>query len=300
MFIIKFSVFALKLIIMSQGIFGVGDNAFETRDTEFDLFSKPSYNNDYYSYNDFTFKPKNPIQNSEHNPIVFEIGNDDSRNYTLLNTLRVSGKIKVVHADGTDLALGEKVSVTNLLPHTLFQSIDIKINGQPVSDHARLYPHRAFIHCLFSYSEETKKYNQLCEYYLDDETNSETVSDTTPTFETKMNLIKQSRICYISFEPKIDTLTINRYFPPGHTITFEFIRSPPHFTLLAKDNSKSYKIEILDLSLTCRQILPTEYIESKMKKILSVKDVHLPVTRLVSRTRSLHAGLYDGNITFCM
>ena len=33
-----------------------------------------------------------------------------------------------------------------------------------------------------------------------------------------------------------------------------------------------------------------------MRKMLSVKDVHLPVTRLVARSRSLHAGLYDGTI----
>lgn len=33
-----------------------------------------------------------------------------------------------------------------------------------------------------------------------------------------------------------------------------------------------------------------------MKKLLALKDIHLPVTRLVSRTRGLHAGLYDGTI----
>ena len=109
-----------------------------------------------------------------------------------------------------------------------------------------------------------------------------------------MDLIKESRICHISFEPKIDALTITRYFPPGHTLTLEFIRSPAHFTLLAKTSSQSYKIEILDLSLTCRQMLPSEPIETKLRKLLTIKDVHLPVTRLVSRTRSLHAGLFDG------
>lgn len=282
---------------MSQGIFGVGDNDFETKDSAFDLFSKPVLNDDYYTFNDFTYKPKNPIQNSEHNPIIFEIGSDDSRNYSLLHTIRIDGQIKVLHSDGTNLVTDEEVSVTNLLPHSLFQSIDVKINGQPVSDHARLYPHRAYIHSLYSYSKESKEHTQLSEYYLEEETADESVVETSTGFTQRANLIDESRICYISFEPKIDTLTVNRYFPPGHTISFEFIRAPAHFTLLApSSNTKSYKIEILDLSLTCRQILPTEQVESKMRKLLSVKDVHLPVTRLVARTRSLHAGLYDGTI----
>ena len=63
---------------MSQRIFGVGDNSFELKDSPFDFFSKPTLNDDYYTFNDYTFKPQNPIQNSEVNPIVFQIGNDDS------------------------------------------------------------------------------------------------------------------------------------------------------------------------------------------------------------------------------
>ena len=279
---------------MSQKLFGLGDNEFEASDTNFDLFSKPTLNNDFYTYNDFTFKPKHPIQNSEHNPIVFEI--EDSRNYSILPSIRIDGKLKVTHADGSDLTEDEKVSPCNLFPHALFQTIDIKVNNQPISDHARLYPHRAFVHCLFSYSEEVKKNTQICEYFLDDITKDEKVDDTSSAFTQKMDLIKKSRICYFSFEPKIDTMTITRFFPPGHSIAFEFIRAPSHFTLLGSDESKKYKIEIVDMSLTCRQLLPTESIESRMKKLMLTKDIHLPVTRLVSRTRSLHAGLFDGTI----
>ena len=147
---------------------------------------------------------------------------------------------------------------------------------------------------MYSYGEETKKYTQLSEFYLEEKTQNEKVDDTTDQFAEKMNLIKGSRICYISFEPKVDTSTINRFFPPGHTISFEFIRAAPHFTLLSKDNDNNYKIEILDLSLTFRQLLPADPIETRMKKLLAVKDIHLPITRLVSRTRSLHSGLFDG------
>ena len=61
---------------------------------------------------------------------------------------------------------------------------------------------------------------------------------------------------------------------------------PPHFSLLSKSDTNQCKIERIDLSLTCRQTLPVEQIESKMEKLISVKDIHLSVTRLVARTRS--------------
>merc|ERR1712120_864 len=109
---------------MSQKVFGIGNNVFETHDTEFDLFSKPVLNSDSYSWNDYIFKPKNPIQNTDHNPVTFEIGGDDCRNYTLLPSIRVNGQVKVVHSDNTDLAPNEEVSVCNIFPHALFQSID--------------------------------------------------------------------------------------------------------------------------------------------------------------------------------
>ena len=85
--------------------------------------------------------------------------------------------MKVVHSDNTDLDPDEEVSVSNIFPHALFQSIDIKINNTPVSDHARLYPHRAYIHALYSYSKEVKDITQLAECYFEDSDRVDEVVD---------------------------------------------------------------------------------------------------------------------------
>lgn len=59
---------------MTQKIFGQGDNIFEQSDNEFNLFSKPIENNDYYLFNDYVFKPRNPIQHTQFNPVIFDCG----------------------------------------------------------------------------------------------------------------------------------------------------------------------------------------------------------------------------------
>ena len=60
------------------------------------------------------------------------------------------------------------------------------------------------------------------------------------------------------------TLCLSKYFPPGNTLTLEFIQSPNHIPLLAPDNTKLYKIKLLDMVLEVRQFLPPVAIESKL------------------------------------
>lgn len=129
-----------------QGLYGHGDNIVDSEGDAWDIFSNPKAQDICYNWNEFTVKSKHPIQNSEFNPIHFDIGSADSRWYTMLDTLWCDGEIKVTMSDGANLAAGASVAPVNIFPHTLFQSIGIKINDQPISDHARLYPFRLVEH----------------------------------------------------------------------------------------------------------------------------------------------------------
>ena len=205
--------------------------------------------------------------------------------------------MRVTYADGTPLTAEDTVAPVNLFPHSLFQSIGIKINGQPCSDHARLYPYRAFAHINYALTTECKQSNLMAEHFIRDSINTTTENADPNTAEHKLRagLISESKICKIVFQPRIDTLSIKRYFPPTHRLTLEFIRTPSNFSLLSSVLN-NYKIEILDLKLRVRQVLPVESVENNFRKSLQTKPFHLPVTRLVTRTRSLCSGVYDGTI----
>ena len=167
-----------------------------------------------------------------------------------------------------------------------------------MSDHSRLYQFRAIAHCLFSFQTDCKKTLLQSEgFYRDSyENKSETASAESDDFKARADLIGNDGVFCVNFIPRIDTLSINKFFPPGHQLTLEFIRSPHHFSLLAPDNTKSYKIILSDMTLEVRQFTPPDILESKFNKILNNTDFHLPVTRLVCRTRGVHAGMYDGSI----
>ena len=85
-------------------------------------------------------------------------------------------------------------------------------------------------------------------------------------FTTRAELINKNGIFHANFIPRIDTLSLSKYFPPGNTLTLESIRSPIHFELLVPDNTKSYKITFLDMVLEVKQFLLPEAIESKLQK----------------------------------
>ena len=95
-------------------------------------------------------------------------GSDETKNFSLLHTLRVDRSLKVTYDNGTPLSPDEKVAACNNFPHTLFQSINISINDQPVSDTSRLYPHKSYFASLLSFSKESKDYNLISEFYLDE------------------------------------------------------------------------------------------------------------------------------------
>ena len=51
----------------------------------------------------------------------------------------------------------EKLSLQDLVCHSLFQQIETRINNVPISVHARLYPFREISHCIYSFQTDSKK-----------------------------------------------------------------------------------------------------------------------------------------------
>lgn len=280
---------------MAQQLFGVGDSVNEIADLDFDLFSKPVYNSDYASYSDTTVYPRNPLERLGMNTIFFDLGGADTRHYIIPESIRVHGCVKVTRDNGDALPPNEPVAPVALFPHALFESIDIKINTVPITDHLRHYPYKSFTQAHFSSSNAVKKYSLSNELYGHDTLPSEDVVDANGSLVARRAYIKESRKAHFTFAPRVDLGTMSRHFPPGHTLSLEFVRSDPRFCLLHA-GAENYRIEMHSLYITCRQLLPVQSIENSMRSKFTKKEVNLPISKMVSRTRTLHQGLLDGTI----
>ena len=279
----------------AQALFGVGDNASELLDLDFDLFSKPVPNKNFSGYGDLTVYPRNPLERTGLNPVYFDLGGPDSRHYILPSTIRVHGVVKVTRENGDDLEANEPVAPVALFPHAMFESIDLKINAVPITDHLRNYPYKAFVQAHYSNSSAVKKNTLINEWYDHDTLPTEDVVDTNPELIARREYIKLSRKAHFTFQPRVDLGTMSRPFPPGHVLSLEFVRSDPGFCLLSAGAEK-YRIELHNLYLTCRHILPNPTIEARMRERVMKKDLIIPLAKMVPRTRTLHAGLLEGTV----
>ena len=73
-----------------------------------------------------------------------------------LSEHRLEVTIKVTQADGTDLEATDKVSLANFALHCLFSQLDVYINEQLASASSNVYPYRAYIENMLTYSSQSK------------------------------------------------------------------------------------------------------------------------------------------------
>ena len=206
-----------------------------------------------------------PLHADSHHPTSHPpppSGPDDPL-FTDLSSLKVVGRLRVQHEDDSPLAVGEKVSCVNLFPESLWSQINVFVSGVPCSDHGRMVNMKSYIQKQFSTSHEVKSSSLQNEFYVgdmislgggwEDVTTERLEQD--EGLKARGNLISESRDVNFCFKPCFDLANCERAFPPGYTLTLEFERSDPNFSLLAADSSIAYKIRIYEIALeVCMRI----------------------------------------------
>ena len=247
------------------------------------------------------YRPINPI--TDEGPYTFTIGGYASPDLVMLKSLRLSVKFKIVKENGDDITNDDEVSIVNTPIHSLFENIVCKMNDTPISDHARLYPYKAFFTQMYSYSSNVKQYNLECERFLEDSV-SEIISpyDSTSSppvkpkenspFDIRRGWINESKVVDAQITPFIDIMTSNHYLCPGHVLQIEFERMRNSFTLISdKNNATKYKIKMVDMILYARVLEPKPALSNSLLKYKNSGPVQYPLTRNVLRTRAIHNGV---------
>ena len=296
-----------SLIMQSRGVgtfSGYFDKTLEIS-TEYENssldYSKPMFSANFQSAVDQIFHPLiPPSQVNDRQSFRFDIGSFDDPHYTNIQSIRCHGKLKVLNSDNTDLAAGENVSCINLMPECLFEQINVTINNQVVSDHGRGTHIKSYLSKKYNFSEEVKDFNLKSSYYEEDVSVdgvgphiSVAADDKTKKtgFKTRMQFIKESNELTFCFIPSIDLFSSENYFPAGYILGLEFERTPANFLLLSSDASKSYRIQILDLYLEARRIIPSKMGVQRLGD--PMKEKWISFRRSTVRRRQIHAGVSD-------
>ncbi len=123
------------------------DNNLTDWHSEINLFQGNVYQTSIETETDLDYMPLTTIGNG--GPIEFYVRGIPGK-YRDLNNSKIEIKAKITKADGAVLAGGDKnlVAASNNLLHSLFQTMELEVNGKLVTDHNTSYPYRAFIEAL--------------------------------------------------------------------------------------------------------------------------------------------------------
>ncbi|KAJ8311951.1 hypothetical protein KUTeg_010504 [Tegillarca granosa] len=114
---------------------------------ELELFSLPPVQSAVMKTQYIDYRPVSNI--SQNAPIEFHIPGQ-SPEYTDLQHSRLYIKAKIVKGDGTSTLVTTEVAPINFLHSTLFEQIDIRVNGVLVSSADGNYAYKTYIQTLLS------------------------------------------------------------------------------------------------------------------------------------------------------
>ncbi|XP_077870577.1 uncharacterized protein F54H12.2-like [Saccoglossus kowalevskii] len=126
--------------------------AFVHKWTELDLFTIPPTQT---SIEKGSYEEVNPLTNIADGPIEFVIPSAGS-DYIDIGSTLLHIKAKITNANGSNLAADATVGPANLWLHSLFNQIDVYLNGKQISDASPTYSYRAMIETLLNYGGDAK------------------------------------------------------------------------------------------------------------------------------------------------
>lgn len=251
--------------------------------SELDLFTNPPVN---VSMQEGRYEIHHPIATlTPTSPIEFHCPASVDRYIDVGRTL-LRVKLKVTKNDGSNLDEGAKVSTVNLLLHSLFSQVDVKLNGQLVSASVNTYPYTSYFQTLLSHGKESKSsWLQAEGFYPDDrplDAHDPSLQTTNPGLAARRDKISGSKIVDLVGRPHVPILNQDRYIITGVNMDFKFTRSSKEFHLMSP-TVEDFKTEILHASLLVRKVKLNPTISLQHASLLaSGKNAQYPLKRTVT------------------
>ena len=147
----------------------------ECAKSELDLFTVPATQTSIESGRWIEYNPISGLADGV--PIEFVVGGSGQDYIDLINT-QLYVRAEITQGNGQAIDNTHHVAPINLLLHSLFSEVDVKLNDTLISSTNNTYPYRAYIETLLSYGPSAK-HSQLTSamFYKDSATK---MDDTNP------------------------------------------------------------------------------------------------------------------------
>ncbi len=253
---------------------------------ELNLFSVPPTQIGINSTYPVVYYPKNPIDST--GPILFEVPPVPHFINVASNTLQL--KLRILKANGTNLAAVDKVSPINYILNTLWQQIRLFVSSKLLWDSGNLFAYKAIFESNLGFSKAEKEtYLSSALYYND------TGNDLSQGGKDVATLFDLSAEVVVIGSLHIDVLSQNRLWPPRVGFSIELFRNSNAFLLRTPAGSQDeFKLEILEakMQFTMVETLPSLNIAFE-RTLAKVAGCKYPIRRSEIKILHLEQGRYD-------
>jgi hypothetical protein len=237
--------------------------------------------------------------NSTHDPYEFVI-HPQGMQYIHLAKTRLFVQLKVVNADGTNMLSTANVAPCNLMGHSLWKAIDLKLGGTEYPDLGNTHAnYKAYLETVLSYCySAANSHLKASQFEMDSAGLFDILTpNDNQVFKHRKTLIAGSKSLQIYGPVHCDFLQIDRLLPPGISLSLKFTRAPDNFVLMTDDAGKAYKIVIEDIKLYVRHVTLSDSIVRDHIMQFETKSAIYPMSKNTIQTYVFPAGHQKFHVT---
>jgi len=257
-----------------------------------DLFSVPPMQKSVENGKYVDYHPINTIDNGS--PIEFEIPASGDEFLDLCNSL-LYVKVKVVQQNDQALGADLRVAPVNLFLHSLFNQVDISLNGTLVTTATDTYGYRSYIETLLSYGDDAKKTQLTSSLFHKDEAGKFDSThldgaNANAGFVWRNRFIRESRSLDMIGRIHADLFFQDRYLLNEVNVKIRLIRSRDQFSLMGM---AQHKVVIESAILYIRKVKLSSEMFMDIAKTLESTNAKYPIRRVICKSVTVPQNFYD-------
>ena len=209
--------------------------------------------------------------------------------------VKLDVKLKYVGKEKAEDVADLKPTFVDNLMHSLFQNVEILLNGTPISSENNLYPFKALVEAELSHKASYKEGWLRCQGY-EFETDPGDIADG-EGFTNRQKLGNNLTTEFSYYGRLADSFLADshKFLLPGVEVRVRMYHSPDQFVLIhaisAKESQGDFSLQILNASLLVHKLeLKTETYLT-IERMLSKKAAHFDFREIVPKSFLISSGV---------
>ena len=196
----------------------------------------------------------------------------------------------MVNRDGSNIAADAKAGLVNYPIASLFQQVDVLLNGNLISSSTNTYAYRAMLEVLVGYDQGAKNsYLTMGLYNKDTAMKMDlmAVDGANGGLKARSQYVKESKLVEVSGLLHCDLLISDRLLLNGLPLKGVLHRQRDSFVLMADDASRDCRVRIIEAHLFVRYVKLSDEKYKNIQQSLPATPACYSIKRLVMKTYSV-------------